>query len=105
LTPRYSAATGSSIPQYSDITIRDFHALSSGAVTIDGYDASHLTGITLDNVVIDGISSSDVSASYANVTLGPGNVNFTPSGTGVKVTNGISGSSTPNACTGKWVTF
>jgi polygalacturonase len=105
LTPRYSSATGSSIPQYAAITISDFHALSSGSVTIDGYDASHVTGITLDNVIVDGISSSNVSASYANVMLGPGNVNFTPSGTGVKVTNSISGSSTPNACAGKWVTF
>jgi hypothetical protein len=39
------------------------------------------------------------------VTLGPGNVNFTPSGTGVTVKNNISGTSTPNACTGKWVSF
>jgi hypothetical protein len=46
-----------------------------------------------------------VTASYTKVTLGPGNVNFTPSGTGVTVTNSISGSSTPNACTNKWVTF
>jgi polygalacturonase len=105
LTPRYSSATGSSIPDYTGITIRDFHSLTSGNVTIEGYDASHATGITLDNVVIDGISSSNVNAQYANVTLGPGNVNFTPSGTGVKVTNAISGSSTPNPCTGKWVTF
>ena len=42
-------------------------------------------------------------ASFASVTLGPGNVNFVPSGTSVTVTNDIAGSSTPNACTGKWV--
>jgi len=105
ITPHYSSATGSSIPQYTDIAIHDFHALNSGTVTIDGYDSTHPTGITLDNVIVDGISSSNVSASNANVTLGPGNVNFTPSGTGVKTTNDISGSSTPNPCTGKWVTF
>jgi hypothetical protein len=59
----------------------------------------------LDNVVIDGIAAAKVTASYANVTLGPGNVNFMPSGTGVTVTDHIAGSSTPNACAGKWVTF
>jgi hypothetical protein len=32
-------------------------------------------------------------------------VNFVPSGTGVTVTNSISGTSTPNTCVGKWVTF
>jgi hypothetical protein len=56
-------------------------------------------------VVIDDITSSDVSAEYAAVTEGPGNVNFTPTGTGVTVSNKISGSSTPNSCAGKWVTF
>jgi polygalacturonase len=105
LTPHYSSGSGSSIPQYSNITIRNFHALSSGTVTIDGYDANHVTGVTLDNVVVDGISPSNVTAAYASVTLGPGNVNFTPSGTGVTVKNNISGTSQPNACTGKWVTF
>jgi hypothetical protein len=74
-------------------------------VTIEGYDASRLTTLTLDNVVIDGITAADVTAEYANVTLGPGAVSFTPSGTGVTVTNDVAGTSTPNACAGKWVTF
>ena len=49
-------------------------------------------------MVVDGLTAASVSASYANVTLGPGNVNFTPSGTGVTVTNNVSGTSTPNPC-------
>ena len=108
LTPKYSTDTGSSIPQYTNITIQNFHSLGTSnnpKVTLDGYDASHLNTITLDNVVVDGISSSNVTASYTKVTLGPGNVNFTPSGTDVTVTNGISGTSQPNDCAGKWVTF
>jgi polygalacturonase len=108
ITPRYSSATGSLIPQYTGITIRDFHSLTTKVtpqVTLDGYDAAHATGVTLDNVIVDGITASKVTASYATVTLGPGNVNFTPSGTGVMVTNMIAGSSTPNTCAGKWVTF
>jgi polygalacturonase len=107
LTPFYSTATGSDIPQFTNIKIQNFHALSASSpkVTLDGYDASHLNSVTLDNVVVDGIASSGVSAEYTNVTLGPGAVNFTPSGTGVTVTNSVSGTSTPNACTNKWVTF
>ena len=109
LTPFYSTATGSAIPQFTNITMKDVHVVSGGSnapkVTLDGYDSSHLNSVTLDNVVVDGVSSSNVSASYTKVTLGPGNVNFTPSGTGVTVTNSISGTSTPNPCTGKWVTF
>jgi polygalacturonase len=109
LTPFYTTTTTvTNIPQYTNIKIQNFHALSGSntpKVTLDGYDASHVNSVTLDNVVVDGISSSNVAASYTNVTLGPGSVNFTPSGTGVNVTNNVSGTSTPNPCTNKWVTF
>jgi polygalacturonase len=108
LNPRYSTNPGSLIPQYTAITIQNFHSLATSVtptVTLDGYDTSHVTGVTLDNVVVDGISASNVKAADANVTLGPGSVNFTPSGTDVMVKNSVSGSSQPNACAGKWVTF
>jgi polygalacturonase len=109
LTPFYSTATGSSIPQFTNITLTNVHVVSGGSnapkVTLDGYDASHLNSVTLNNVIVDGVISSNVSASYTKVTLGPGNVNFTPAGTGVTVTNTVAGASTPNPCTGKWVTF
>jgi polygalacturonase len=109
LTPKYSTATGSFIPQYTNIKIQNFHGVSGGSntpqVTLAGYDASHMNSVSLDNVVIDGISSANVTASYTSVTLGPGNVNFIPSGTNVAATDSISGSSTPNPCTDKWVTF
>jgi polygalacturonase len=109
LTPKYSTMTGSSIPQYTNIKLQNVHVVSGGSntpkITLDGYDATHLNSVTLDNVVVDGVSAANVQASYTNVTLGPGNVNFMPSGTNVTVTNDISGSSTPNPCTDKWVTF
>jgi len=109
LTPNYSTATGSFIPQYTNIKIQNFHDVSGGSnspqITLDGYDASHMNSVTLDNVVIDDIASGSVTASYTNVTLGPGAVSFTPAGTSVKVTDSRAGSSTPNPCTDKWVTF
>jgi polygalacturonase len=108
LTPFYTTATGSDIPQYTNIKIQNFHALAGSntpKVTLDGFDASHLNSVTLDNVVVDGITSSNVSAEFTNVTLGPGAVNFTPSGNGVTVKNSVSGTSTPNPCTNKFVTF
>jgi len=106
LTPNYSSATGSDIPHYTNITFSNIHILTGGnspTVTLDGYGSSDINSVTLDNVIID--PAVTVTASYTAVTLGPGNVNFTPSGTGVTVSNKISGSSTPNPCTNKWVTF
>jgi polygalacturonase len=109
LTPYYSSATGSSIPQYTNIAIQNFHDVAGGSntpkVTLNGYDPSHQNSVTLDNVIIDGISPSNVAASYTDVTLGPGNVNFMPAGANVNVTNNISGASQPNPCSNKWVTF
>jgi polygalacturonase len=108
LTPRYTSDTGSLIPHYTGITIKDFHSLSSSvtpSVTLDGYDTSHMLGITLDNVAVDGISASNVSAEYANVTVGPGSVSFSPSGTDVALVNDVSGTTQANPCTDKWVTF
>jgi polygalacturonase len=81
LMPKYSTATGSSIPQYKNILIQDFHALRGSAtpkVTLDGYGANYLNSVTLDNVIVDGIAPANVSASYTDVTLGPGEVNFLP---------------------------
>ncbi len=108
ITPMYSTDTGSLIPNYNGITIQNFRSMSTSTtpkVTLLGYDATHALGITLDNVVVDDITSDNVSATYANVTLGPGMVNFTPSGTSVTVSNKVSGSSTANTCANKWVTF
>ncbi len=109
LTPLYTALTGTLIPTYTGITIRNFRSLASTVVphvTLLGYDTAHLLGVTLDNVVIDGIAAANVTASNANITLGAGNVNFTPTGTAVTVTNSISGTSTPNPCgADRFVTF
>jgi polygalacturonase len=106
LTPTYSSSTGSDIPHYTNITFSNIHVLTGGnspTVTLDGYSSSYINSVTLDNVIFD--PTPKVTAQYTNVTLGPGNVSFTPSGTGVTVTNKISGSSTPNPCTNKFVSF
>lgn len=106
ITPKYSALSGSLIPSYSGITIKNFYAIAGAKtpiVQILGYDGSHITGVTLDNVVINTTPTLDMA--NANITLGPGAVSFTPTGTGVTVTDKRSGASTPNPCTNKWVTF
>ena len=108
LTPTYSSATGTAYPHYTGITIQNFRSMSTSTtpkVTLLGYDAIHMLGLTLDNVVVDDIAPANVSASFADITLGPGSVGFTPSGSNVTVSNKVAGSSTPNACTNKWVTF
>jgi polygalacturonase len=108
LTPLYSQTTGTSIPEYTGITIRNFHSVASSVnptVTLLGYDATHMLGLTLDNVAIDGLSASKIMASNAAVVLGPGQVSFTPAGTNVMVTNDAATPTLANDCTNRWVTF
>jgi polygalacturonase len=105
ITPFYATGTGS-IPEYNGITIRDFHAVGTSPpthVTIDGYDSAHVTGLTLDNVILD--TPPMITAQFADVALGPGAVNFSPSGDGVVVVDDVADASAPNPCTDKWVSF
>jgi polygalacturonase len=95
---------GTSFPMFGSLTFRNFHSVTCLAgvlpeVTLGGFNAAYPAGpITLDNVVVDGVGPASVAAQFANITLGPGNVNFTPSGMGVSVKNKVSGSSTPFEC-------
>jgi polygalacturonase len=108
LTPLYSATTGTLIPQYTGIIIRNFHSVASTvnpSVTLLGYDAAHMLGLSLDNVVVDGLTAGKINASNAAIVLGPGQVSFTPAGTNVMVMNNASAPAAPNDCTNRWVTF
>jgi polygalacturonase len=95
---------GTLFPQFGAITIQNFHAVTCSSliapiVDIQGFNAQYPAGpITLDNVVVDGITPLEVAAQFATVTLGPGNVNFMPSGNGAVVTNAVTGGSAPVAC-------
>ena len=101
----YSTATGTLIPWFKDITIRNVHNLGSGKLVFRGWDAAHTQALTLDNVVFD-VAPSGVNASNSALTFGPGPVNITPpSGTNVNVTTQITGTEPPRDCTNAWVTF
>lgn len=103
LDPMYSSSSGSLIPEFTNIAFKDIHATGGGTVTLDGFDSSHLSTVSLDNVVIEGATT--VRAMNATIGLGPGAVSFpAPTGSGVTVT-GASGVSTPVDCSARWVTF
>jgi polygalacturonase len=95
---------GTSFPDFKSLNFKNFHSvtcrsLTMPIVTLGGFNAVHPAGpITLDNVIIDGIAPSGVAAQYSSIVLGPGDVNFRPSGPGVTVTDNIAGGSAPFQC-------
>lgn len=95
---------GTSYPQFKTLTFQNLHhvtcmGLSLPVVTLDGFNAAYPAGpITLDNVIIDNMGALGVAAEFADITLGPGNVNFTPSGPGVTLTDIRTGARAPHPC-------
>jgi polygalacturonase len=107
--PPPSNPTGwpTTIPQYKDISFRNIRSVTclaerQPAVQLRGFSAAYPLGpVQLDNVVIDNIGPEAVAAEWANLQLGPGDVNFAPylSGPGLTVTSSVvPGSSTPHEC-------
>ena len=94
LDPQYLTGNGSSVPNFADITINGLRSVNSthGSSTLEGYDAAHPLGLTLENVQLD---STKVVAQYANIKMYDSNI--APTGTGVTVTN-VTGSGSVPSC-------
>jgi polygalacturonase len=76
LTPKYTLAHGDLLPVYRNIMLKDVRIVTQepvtqGLVTLDGFDATHKLGVMLDNVFADGLSTSTVHASNAEINVGP----------------------------------
>jgi polygalacturonase/uncharacterized protein YjdB len=91
LNPHYDPTkTGTLYPNYRNVVLRDVHAVSAHPglaptatpiVTLLGLDPTHRSSVTLDNVSVEGIDPAHVVGQYADLTIGPGPVNFTPTDT------------------------
>jgi polygalacturonase len=101
------SATGSTngpatkLPQFTDIVLRNVHVLGNGTISLMGYDATRRLGMTFDNVIVDS-KQMKYKASEADLTFGPGPVNFKPTGAGVKII-GSESTAAGNACEAKFV--
>lgn len=92
------------LPDFRGIVLRNVRVLGSGKVTLDGFDAAHPLGMTLDNVTLESPASISITGSFADLTLGPGPVNFKPQGVGITI-KGTAGRGNPISCEGKFPAF
>jgi polygalacturonase len=90
------------LPEFRGIALRDVRVLSGGAIKLEGYDASRRLKILFDNVHLDRPKATAVAARHAEIALGPGPVNFRPSGEDVTVV-GSPAKGPFNACRDKFV--
>jgi polygalacturonase len=96
--------TGSKIPDFRDIVLRNVWIEGPGKITLDGYDSERRLGLTFDNVMLSAAQPVQLLAQHANIALGPGPVNFSPMGEDMNVT-GKPGSGKVNSCEDKFVPF
>ena len=90
------------LPEFRGIVLRDIRVLGGGAIALEGFDAHHRLKIVFDGVHLDEPTASAVSARHAEIALGPGPVNFRPSGEDVTVV-GTSAEGPSQACRDKFV--
>jgi polygalacturonase len=100
----FYGAARDKLPQFTNIVLRDIRIIGGGKITLDGFDAAHRLGMQFDNVTLSNPAEIKINGTHADLSLGPGPVNFHPSGDDVR-DSGIPGKGAPNACEGKFVPF
>ena len=101
----YSASpqtTGTLIPQFRNIRLKDVRVLDGGQVILEGYDAARPLVMSWDNVVFDTPDAIKVTAGHLRLHRGPGPSALPVSGEDI-VIEGSPSDAPPNACSGKFV--
>jgi len=93
------------IPVFTDITLRNVRISGGGKIQLNGFDATHRIGIQFDGVALmDPPALYKFAIDHADITLGPGPVNFQMTGTDSTV-RGAAGKGSLEPCTAKFVPF
>jgi polygalacturonase len=92
------------IPVFTDIVLRDVRISGGGRIQLEGFDATRRIGIQLDGVTLDSPSAYKFIVNHADVTLGPGPVNFQMPGVD-STARGTPGKGTLESCAAKFVPF
>jgi polygalacturonase len=103
ITPMYTTNSGTRLPIYRDIVLKDVHSLTPGWVTLLGLDAAHKLGVAMDNVTIDGMREAELRIENAVVRQGRrGNLNL---GGGDVVLHGGADEAAPMNCFTRFPAF
>jgi len=93
------------IPVFNDITLRNVRISGGGKIQLNGFDATHRIGIQFDGVMLtDSPALYKFAVNHADITLGPGPVNFQTTGTDSTV-RGAADKGTLDSCVAKFVPF
>lgn len=96
--------TGTRVPVFTPILLRNVRIVDGGKTTFDGYDNARRMELTLDNVVTDAIGKTTVTSRFVDVRVATGGTHLRIEGESVRVTQSA-GSGAPMPCAAKFVPF
>ena len=76
----YPGTKSDSFPVFRKIRLQDVRISASKLITLNGYDHTHRIGIQFDGVTLDNPGTYKFQVDHADVTYGPGPVNFQVTG-------------------------
>ncbi len=101
----YPGTEKNRFPVYKDIVFRDVRISGGGKITLGGLDATHRVGVQFDGTMLtDSPADYKFVVAHADITLGPGPVNFKPQGEDVTV-QGTPGQGSLPSCDAMFVPF
>ncbi len=100
----YFGTARDKLPMFTDVTLRNVRIEGAGKITLDGFDPAHRLGMLFDNVFLDSPKDVKIVGTHADLSFGPGPVNFRPPVDDIKLAD-AQGKGAPNACDGKFVPF
>jgi polygalacturonase len=92
------------IPDYRDIHLENVRISGGGSISVEGFDAQHRLSVALNGVLLDDPQHFRLTAGHAEITYGPGPVNFQLMGDDVTA-SGTPGNGTPASCSAMFVPF
>ena len=100
----YPGERKNSFPVFRGIVLESVRIAESKTITLNGYDATHRVGIQFNGVLLDHPEGYKFEINHADVTYGPGPVNFTVGGMD-STQSGRAGKGTLRPCTSKFIAF
>jgi polygalacturonase len=92
------------IPMYQGIVLRNVRISGGGKIMLNGFDSTHRITIQFDGVLLDSPSSYKFDIRHADITFGPGPVNFRPTGEDATARGALHNGTLPS-CADKFVPF
>jgi polygalacturonase len=101
----YAGTRIDSFPIFQNTLLHNVRISASKTISLNGYDHTHRIGVQFSGVSLDSPASYKFEIKHADITIGPGPVNFTIPGGEDSTVRGKATTGTLDSCADKFVEF